>query len=165
MTKRVKRLSLGIGVALVLSLFLLAVPFTRDAVVGLARREPFYNGWPTRSWDRAIRQARAAEEAPPPPTWLDRLLGRSPCPWHDGPFWIRQGDADAVPLFVQLLQSDDAHVRMTAAWTLGWLGCREDLIVPALEAALRDEAPEVRTAAAAALQDLTGVRPDDRTPE
>jgi hypothetical protein len=153
MTKRANWLPVSPGVVLVLAgllvLLLLSVSFTRDAVVGWVRGEAFYRGRPTRYWDRTVREWATA---PSQPAWPHRLLWlrRGYGNWT----YIDRGDADAVPVFLQLLQSQDARVRTTAVEMLGCLCCRQDLIVPALEAALQDDCEEVREAAASTLKAL-----------
>jgi HEAT repeat protein len=49
------------------------------------------------------------------------------------------------------LNSTNREIRASAAWSLGFIGQHPDMIVPALERALKDDAPQVRREAVLAL--------------
>jgi hypothetical protein len=156
MTMRAKRLCLALGVPLALALLVLLIPFSRDVVVGWACGEAFFQGRPTHyweeavkeGWDRWVRQRRVGEPYSPP-TWLDRLrewLGQE----DDSPA-VLEATEGAVPVLVELLQSQDADVRRSAALALSSAHARPDLVVPALVRAQQDEDPTVRWAAGLSL--------------
>jgi hypothetical protein len=153
MTKRVKRLSLGIGVALVLLVF--AVPFTRDAVVGWARGEAFFRGRPTRYWEREVRNWKMSGDATPaaPTPWLNRLRGWLG-PEEEDPAVLEAGQA-AVPVLVELLRSEYAPVRVAAAKALGRQLDGTEPAARALLLAAGDESEDVRKAARLSLLELT----------
>jgi hypothetical protein len=151
MTTRTKRLCLCLGVALVLSLVVFAVPFTREAVMGWARGEAFFRGQPTSSWLKLVRHYITT--GVPPRTRSPAWLGDRP----DVLPLLNPAHADAaVPVLVELLRSKDSDIRREAAAALGWAATRREQAIRALIAALEDDNRQVRGFAASSL--LVGPR-------
>jgi hypothetical protein len=149
-----KRLSLCLVVLLLLSLLVFIIPFTRDAVVGLARGEAFFRGRPTRYWEREVRNWAMPRDATPSAStpWLTRLRG-----------WLSQEEEDpavleasqaAVPVLVELLRSEYAPVRVAAAKALGMQLHGTEPAAQALLRAAEDESEDVRKAARLSLLEL-----------
>jgi PQQ-like domain len=137
MTK--KRLLPRLDVTLVAGLLLLlvlATPFVRDTLLGLVRREPFYQGRPGSAWERAVREYDRRLQQPPGDGYLD-------------PPAVLHGDRRAEPVLAALLRSEHEVVRVRAAETLLRTNAG-DLAVPALLEALRSDDELFRLAAAAA---------------
>jgi hypothetical protein len=132
-----------------------AVTLVQDAccvVKGYVRGESFYRGRPTSYWSQKIcscpnppryeRWFLRPAFRPTPASWLDQLkqtagFGRPVYTFHVRP--LRDEDAAAVPVLVELLRDPDAGVRMYVAETLGPLGGKAKAAVPALREALRDD--------------------------
>ncbi len=133
-----KRLVLT-GAAVLLALGASAVLLDPTRVLlGTLRGEPFYRGRPASFWRGAL---------------LDAAPGAQTNARND----LAEGQAEVVPLLVELLEKtpgagrDAAEVRWNAAIVLGVIGEPAASAVPALTAALEDPERLVRVSAADAL--------------
>jgi len=61
-----------------------------------------------------------------------------------------------VPALIEALKDDDYIVRQYAVEALGRIGPKAASAVPGIRAALNDEYPDVREAAAKALREIVG---------
>jgi HEAT repeat protein len=128
------RLLLG----LILVLVLVAIVFLEPTgvLLGLARRENFFQSRPTTWWARSLK-----DKAPGASTINRKKLS--------------DGGAAAAPVLIDLLQQDKgpeaAEVRREAAQALGLMGPEAKTATRALGEALHDSDPYVRVAAADAL--------------
>ena len=71
-----------------------------------------------------------------------------------------EGEKDAAPTLIQLLQDQDQDVRYFAAWALGMIGEGAQDTVPALIQALQDQNRDVRDSAARALEKIKKFLPE-----
>jgi hypothetical protein len=156
--------------AAVLATVLATAVFHRD-VVGWWRGEAKYRGRYTNSWRAELRQyhrwvgqypSSILTDAKTPdsfyvqmPTRLEQLLAklwptRYPIEvWLDPP--LQQGDTQALPVLLQLLNAPEPNVRVLAIRGLGNVGPAAREAVPILLAALDDDGDGVADEAAAAL--------------
>jgi hypothetical protein len=170
---RKKRLLPCLGVALVAGLLVPAAPFTRDVLLGLARREPFYGLRPASAWEKALadweqerQHIRPGPDAEPPAVLqggehavpvLTALLGSE----HEA-VRVRVAEAllptpasdPAVAVLVDALRSEQELLRLAAAGALSRRKAAAEETVPALLGALHDPSPAVREVAAETLKAL-----------
>lgn len=148
------------GMVLVVALGLAwLVPASRWAMVGLARKESFYQGRPTSYWSKEIKDWNTyllASYSPvrSSPGWKD-LVPSGPhsrnADMREHPA-VLEGDPRAIPVLIELLQAEDAGVREWAASTLGEIGPPARDAIPALSELLKD--PALRSWAAEALSNI-----------
>jgi hypothetical protein len=113
--------------------------------------ESRFRGKTTSQWARTLRDWRVAGEikfkwtritswSREPPlfeSWLEKLgLAPQPQPVR---LSLLEGDAEAVPVLIELLQRTDPKVRRIAVQGLGWIGEAAKPAVPALLGALDDK--------------------------
>ncbi len=120
------------GLILVAALIAVAFlhPTSRTIIVGLFRGERTYRFKPTSYWARTLTD-RNEQEA------------------NESLELLKKGGAQAVPVLVEALGSEDAQVRLNAAAALGAIGTDA---VPALAKAMESDEDVVRIGAARALQ-------------
>jgi HEAT repeats len=149
MTRRKLRWMVVFSIAV---LAVLLVPAARMSLIAVLRGEAFYRGSPSSVWSKTIREG-AVPYSPPgyivaldfhthvPATTSDRVkkfLGlRYTVTAHRYP--LRDDDPAAIPVLLDLLEDEHSLVRMYAAETLGALGPRAKVAVPALQKRLNDK--------------------------
>jgi HEAT repeat protein len=120
---------------------------TRAAVVALLRGESsFYDGLSTSSWSQIIRE-ESIPYSPPghivsvdfdtkvPASTLDQVkkaLGLQFTVTANR-YPLREDDAAAIPVLIELLHDKDPSVRMYSAETLGAFGAKAEVAIPALK--------------------------------
>lgn len=153
---------IGIGIALI-------IPASHFRLVGIAKREATFDGWPTSYWAAALKKDPFAMRTNPP-----RDIGRV----------LREGGEAAVPVLIEMLSDEDDEIRFQAALALASMDgdqaraatpalvklmlsdtqehvlllaartverCAGDEVVPALVGALRENPSHRRRAWAAVL--------------
>jgi hypothetical protein len=159
-----RRALLILGAAMVAAI---VAAFNQSALIGWWRGEAKYKGRYTNSWRaelRAyerifgmigdggthvrwcfIRQPAKWEEI------FDKLLNRHAQTIDHSPP-LQDGDAEAVPVLVELLQAPEANVRIIAAQGLEGIGPPARKAIPALIALIDDEDEDVAFASRQALR-------------
>jgi HEAT repeat protein len=99
---------------------LLASPSARYALLGLVRKEPFYEGMPASYWKDEMRKWVANASARP------RVL---------------DGGKEAVPVLIELVKGDDLWGRVLAIRALARIGPDARDAVPTLMKVLEDRRP------------------------
>jgi hypothetical protein len=141
--------------------------FYQSALIGWWRGEAKYKGRYTNSWRAELRAyERIFGVMSDKRTNVKWFFVRQPTKWeeafdklfnsnaqnidHSPP--LQDGNAEAVPVLVELLQAPEANVRIIAAQGLEEIGPSASEAVPALQRALRDEDQEVAQASRQALR-------------
>ena len=162
MTRR--RILLILSVAMVAAI---VATFYQSALIGWWRGEAKYKGRYTNSWRAELRAyERIFGVMSDKRTNVKWFFVRQPTKWeeafdklfnsnaqnidHSPP--LQDGNAEAVPVLVELLQAPEANVRIIAAQGLEEIGPSASEAVPALQRALRDEDQEVAQASRQALR-------------
>jgi HEAT repeats len=124
-----------------------------NLIFAFLRGEAFYHGTPSSSWSKIIREG-SVPYIPPgcvvawdihkyaPASTSDkvkRFFGLKHAVSVDY-YPLRNDDADAIPVLIELLQDDDSLVRMYSAETLGSFGARAKAAIPALKKVTNDKA-------------------------
>jgi HEAT repeat protein len=127
---------------------------------------PAYRGLTARQWEQELRNWRPYAVLGSE-TWGETLWDREqplwlrwaewiglPVPADKGDLPLLEGDADSVPVLIELLRSPDVQARQVAAQGLDYVGPGAGRAAPALRAALEDDDPMVREYAAQALYQI-----------
>jgi hypothetical protein len=131
---------------------ILLSPATRTAVIALLRGETSYRGIPSSSWSKTIREGPVPFSPPGHIVSVD-FDSRVPASPLDGVkkslglqytvtvayYPLREDDAAAIPVLIELLQDEHSIVRMYSAETLGAFGARAEVAIPALRTLITDE--------------------------
>lgn len=165
---------------------LLLVPSVRWPIYGRLRGEAFYKGMPTSYWhDRCPEYfvhynwengIVIREDFSIGPSWLEQVLDFCGI-YEDEPVNLFSGEADAIPVLIQLLRTGDRQAQLVAGYGLLMIN-GNSLYEPdkeATQAALREAIPALQDAArsndrdvrANALWTLRQIDPEiaDRTEE
>jgi hypothetical protein len=161
MTKRCKAALIGLAI---LAAVVLANFYSSD-LIGWWRGEAKYRGRYTNYWRAELRcyhvelgrdvlghgywdfvRTQSVWEQ-----WLSKLLPISFQPKLDSPAPLQDGDPEAVPVLIELLQAPERTVRILAAHGLETIGSPARPAVPALLTLLKDENGDVVSQAILAL--------------
>ncbi len=159
-----RRRKLILGIALVGAAALVwAVPACRYRILGVVKREPFYQGMPASYWrDRFVqfetdyarkkREWEAPLPRPPSLEWLrDSLEEKFPAIASPALELPQLHDPEAIPVLIVLLLDEDPLVSSRGCFALAMMG---EPAVPALVKLLQDSNPKVRLRAVTGLSEL-----------
>jgi hypothetical protein len=140
--KRVKRCRLFLVLVLLLMVSgLLLLPQVRWPLYGWLRGEAFYQGMPTSYW--SLECERAGSEDQQSPIWFDRWFGWLGISRASNPRALSAGDPRAIPVCIELLQTQGRWSRWMGAYALGIIamtarepGTQNEAVQSALQAAV-----------------------------
>lgn len=111
-----------------------------------ARKENLYQNHPASYWSQKLQEPIQRKEV-----WQGHLKMMKDV---DPAAALRQGDAEAVPVLIELLQDENSIVRQEAILILARIGGPAKSAVPALQQALNDPDEQVRARATTALRQI-----------
>ncbi len=126
-------------------------------LIGLLKKESFYESRPTTYWSRTIVAVGEAKAGNKPPSWVEKVqsfVGIDPLD-HAAAIARLEKAPEAIHVLRGLLKDRNAYVRARAAIALFSLyGVPDQELVPALGEALSVKDPEIRFYAMLALDEL-----------